>query len=174
MCSMVPRTAKKPAGRGQVFDAMLPPHLGTSSPSKRHRDDPHADLIRHHHAVCGERQHIDEFIHIGEDGLRFLAGEQQVRQPERETIEDDDVVVAAAADGLRDGERLFEGHEVGTTILAVAGDACRHLVIAGLCRGQKQATLTQPPRQAEGEVALAETGAAADQDQLLGDKGASE
>ena len=99
------------------------------------------------------------------------AGEQQVRDPERDAIKEEDRGAGMLAHRRRHLERTFDRGPGGRPHGAVRRDPCRHLDVVGLGGGKvghaAAARLSQLRRKPLGEGALAAARAAGDKDESI-------
>ena len=110
-------------------------------------------------------QHRRQLLDAPPHRLDLQSTHEQVGQPQRQAVDDDHVVTAIAAQDLGHGQRFFEGAEVLAAGPPVPGNSIAHLVIPGLGGSQEQPPWAQPPRQGQGQIALARACSAADEDQ---------
>src|SRR5205823_2563671 len=107
-----------------------------------------------------------ERVDSAQDVRRLVASADQIREPERQAIEHDDVRFDAR-EQARYVEWLFERFEIGAAIAPMPGDAIAHLVVARFGRSDERPPGSAPSREPEGEVAFARPRAASDEDHAL-------
>src|SRR5712691_3044086 len=134
--------------------------------------DAGADLIGHDDERGAPLAHQSRQRVSGrEDLFRGIAPEQEIRHPEREAVEDDEVdAIGQAPAGLGDLIGLFDGAPALGPVRLMTRDAPSHVPIGGSRRGEiTRARLRGGPRgELDGLAALAAADAAEDQVRLLG------
>src|SRR5205823_5114270 len=98
-----------------------------------HRDDPEADLVRDRDAqrlASGDDR--GRLLRLPLDALLVAAALEDVREPEREAVEDEAGPGGDAGERAPEVDRLLDRRPAGRAGGAVAGDALRHLLVARL------------------------------------------
>src|SRR5262249_54362678 len=142
----------------RLTDALMgqPGHIAKPPAQRRLRHDAHADLVCNDHGMPGPlRQDRQQVVNALENLFLAASVQQQVRQPQRQAIEDQHIKIRMAENCVWNGQRFFDGHKIVVTALPMPADAFRHLVVPGLGRGQEETPLPEPTGQRQGEVTLA-------------------
>jgi hypothetical protein len=130
-------------------------------------DDPHTDLVAYDDD--GERRarcRVDE-VFDGAGDLRLrIASQEEVREPERQAVDDGDVHVFEAAKRVRQEPRSLDRPERVASLGDVTRDAVAHLVVQGARGRHEGASRSELPRAGERERTLARPHAAADEHQM--------
>ena len=144
-----------PGGGGDPL-VSAPRDISKLPPQAALGNDAHADLVRDDDG--GKRRRLertDEVRHLSFDARLLVSAHEQVRQPERQTVDDHHVHVAEPREGFRELVGGLRGPKGGPALFDVARDSLVHLVVERSSRCDEGPPFAERASPRERERALA-------------------